>query len=285
MLIKLTKHEFLSCARIAFPSYIIVLVLALVGRFLTWLTSRQYILDNIPETFIRIVQVLSSLLSALYVIVFMSLLILTLFMMIYRFYKNYFTDEGYLMLTLPTGTPSLVFSKLFNAWIWILLSSVIALLSLWITLGHYEDVTSTFGDLFKSIGDLIDREKDFLEEELGVPLWVFGAEIVAFIFAYITNFLLSWYASVSFGMLISKKHKIMGTLLAYFLLYMVTTVIHFVYLGAITTIVPDYYTILEESAGKALQIVILGSAVIYTIFSAGYFALSTYILKHKLNLD
>lgn len=285
MLIKLTKHEFLSCARIAFPSYIIVLVLSLVGRFLTWLTSRQYILDNIPDTFVKIMQALSSLLSVLYVVVFMSLLILTLFMMIYRFYKNYFTDEGYLMLTLPTGTPSLISSKLINAWIWIFFSAVVALLSLWITLGHYEDITSTFGNLFDSIRDLIDRERDFIEEELGVPLWVFGVEIVVFIFAYITNFLLSWYASVSFGMLISKKHKIMGTLAAYFILYMVTTVINFVYLAAITTIVPDYYEILEESAGKALQYVILGSAVIYVIFSAGYFGLSSFILKRKLNLD
>lgn len=285
MLIKLTKHEFLACSRIAFPSYIIVLVLALVGRFLTWLTSRQYILDNVPETFVKIIKVLSSLTSALYVVVFMSLLILTVFMMIYRFYKNYFTDEGYLMLTLPTGTPSLVFSKLFNAWIWILFSAVIAVLSLWITLGHYEDITDSFGNLFDSMRDLIDREKDFLEEELGVPLWVFAVELFVFVFAYATNFLLSWYASVSFGMLISKKHKIIGTLAAYFILYLVATVIHFVYLGMITTIVPDYYEILEESAGRAMQIVVLGSALIYAIFSAGYFGLSTYILKRKLNLD
>lgn len=285
MLTKLTKHEFLSCSRIAFPTYIIVLILAVVGRFLTWLTSRQYILDNIPSTFVKIMQVLSSLISVLYVVIFLSLLILTLFMMIYRFYKNFFTDEGYLMLTLPTSTPSLIFSKLFNAWIWIFISAAVALLSLWITLGHYEDITDTFGNLFKSIGDLIDREKDFLEEELGVPLWVFAAEIVLFIFAYITNFLLSWYASVSFGMLISKKHKIIGTLAAYFILYILTVIIQFAYLGAITTIIPDYYTILEESAGKALQIVTLGSTIIYVIFSIGYFVLSTYILRHKLNLD
>ena len=285
MLGKLTKHEFLACGKIALPAYIVVLVLSLVGRFLTWLTSRQYFLDNVPYTFLKIVKVLSSLISSVYTLVFLSLLILTVFMMIYRFYKNYFTDEGYLMLTLPTGTPSLIFSKLFNAWIWILLSSVVALVSLWITVGHFEDIATSFSHLWDSLSNMLENQKDFLRAELGVPVWVFILELVVLAFAYISNFLLSWYASVSFGMLISKKHKILGTLLGYFVLYLITTAIHFIYLGVITTIVPNYYEMLNDSSGKALQIVVLGSMVIYVLFSCGYFALSNYIMKHKLNLD
>ena len=285
MLGKLTKHEFLACGRIAFPAYLIVLVLSVVGRFLTWLTSREYFLNNIPLSFFKVIKLLSSLISSAYTLIFLSLLILTVFMMIYRFYKNYFTDEGYLMLTLPTGTPSLIFSKLFNSWIWIFFSAVVAIVSLWITIGHFDQVSTSFANLWETIQNLIENHRDFLEDELGVPLWLFVVELVILGFAYISNFLLSWYASVSFGMLISKKHKILGTLAGYFVLYMITTIIHFIYLGTITTIVPNYYEILNNSSGQALQIVVLGSTIIYVLFSCGYFALSNYILKHKLNLD
>lgn len=285
MLGKLMKHEFLACGRIALPSYATVLLLALVGKFLTWITSREYFLNNVPPTFFKIVKTFSTIISSVYGMIFFSLLILTVFMMVYRFYKNYFTEEGYLMLTLPTGTPSLILSKLFNSWIWIFFSAVIALLSLYITIGHFEGVSEGLSNLWDALKQMLENNRDLLREELGVPLWFFPIELFLVVLAQLSDFLLSWYAAVSFGMLISKKHKLLGTLAGYFVLFLITMAAHFIYMGIITTVAPEYYAMLTDGSGKALQIVLLGSGIIYLLFSCGYFALSSYILKHKLNLD
>ena len=41
MLGKLIKHDFLSNARFLGPAYIVMLVIALLGRFVTWLATRK----------------------------------------------------------------------------------------------------------------------------------------------------------------------------------------------------------------------------------------------------
>ncbi len=285
MLGKLTKHEFLTIGKVALPSYIAVLVLSVIGRFLTWITSRQYIIDNVPQTFVRIIKVLSSLISTLYILAFIALIILTLFYIIYRFYKNFYTDEGYLMLTLPVRPASLITSKLFNSWIWILFSLIIAFLSLFITLGHYDQLIDLVKRVYDSISNVIEVNGDFLRDELGVPLWLFGVEVAFCIFMFVTRFVITWYSSVSFGMLISKKHKALGTIGGYIIIDIATWIIMSIYLAVITKVVPDYYTILSTSGGKALQIVILGSIVINLIFSGVLFWFNSFIMTHKLNLD
>lgn len=285
MLGKLFKHEFQSVTRVAIPTYIAVLVIAVIGRFLTWITSRQYVIDNVPESFVKIIKVLSSLISGLYVIAFIAVIILTLFYLIYRFYKNYYTDEGYLMLTLPTRPAALIASKLFNAWIWILLSGIIAILSLYITLGHYDKVMDLLKQLWDTIGQVIDAEGDFLREELGVPLWLFGVELFFCIFMFVTRFIVTWYSSVSFGMLLSKKHKALGTIFAYVIIDIATKLIMSIYVAIITKIIPDYYTVLTTSGGKALQIVVIGSIVINLIFTGLLYWFNSFIMTHKLNLD
>ncbi|MDD6807433.1 MAG: hypothetical protein PUD72_03160 [Oscillospiraceae bacterium] len=285
MLGKLFKHEFLTIGKFALPSYIVVLILALVGRFLTWITSRQYVIDNVPSTFVKILSILTSLITLLYTLVFLGIFLLTMAFLVYRFYKNFFTDEGYLMMTLPVKTPSLILSKLSNAWIWIIFSGIVAIVSLIITVGHFDELTDTLNNTWDSIKSMLEREEDFIKDELGVPIWVFVIELLVLGLAYLTRFILSWYASVSFGNLIAKKHKIIGTLFSYFLLFIITTIILSLYLTVITTLIPDYYDKLNDSSGRALQTVVFGSIAIYSVFSAGLFAFTNYIMKHKLNLD
>lgn len=285
MLGKLTKHEFLSVGRIALPTYIAVLLVAAIGRFLTWLTSRQYLIDHVPLTFVKIIKTLSSLISTIYVIAFIALIIMTIFLMVYRFYKNFFTDEGYLMNTLPVRPASLVTSKLFNSWIWIFFSLIIAFGSLYITLGHYDQLVDLVEKLSETIKDVIDREGDFLRDELGVPIWVFVVELILLVFSYVTRYILTWYSSVGFGMLLSKKHKALGTILAYIILELVGYILVGIYLAVAAKVIPNYYDIINTSGGKALQLVVLGSLALNAILSGLLFWFDCFIMKHRLNID
>ena len=122
MLGKLIKHDFLSNARFLGPAYIVMLVIALLGRFVTWLATRKAIMDSVAPAFAHIISLLSSLLTVAFVLAPLAILFMAAFWVIYRFYKNIFTDEGYLMNTLPTRPVNLVFSKLLNALIWMLIT-------------------------------------------------------------------------------------------------------------------------------------------------------------------
>lgn len=285
MLGKLIKHEFVACGRVALPTYAAMLVLSLIGRFLTWLTSRQYLIDHVPVTFVKIIKILSSLITTVYTIAFVALIVITLLYLVYRFYKNFFTDEGYLMMTLPVRPISLIFSKLVNGWIYIAFSGVIAVGSLYITLGHYDQLKDLLSQLSTSFDDFVAREGSFLREELGVPLWVFVVEVVLFVFFLITRYLISWYMSVGFGMLISKNHKILGTIIAYIIIDVASYTLMGIFLAVITSVLPDYYAVIASSGGKALQVTVLGYTIINLILSILLYWFTTFIMKHKLNLD
>lgn len=285
MLGKLTKHEFLTSARIALPAYLAMFAISAVGRFLTWITSRQYVIDHVAPTFVRIIKILSSLISTVYVLAFIAFVIMTVVFLVYRFYKNYFTDEGYLMLTLPVKPASLIFSKLFNSWVWLLLSAIVALASLYITLGHYDQLVDLIERTVNSVRDVVEREGDFIREELGVPIWVFVIELIVFVILLVSRYIFEWYTSIGAGTMIAKKHKIIGTLIAFLILDNISYAITGGFIAIATSVAPDYFTTLSQSGGKALQLVVLGYSGVNLLLSGLLFWLLSYIMKHKLNLE
>ena len=143
--------------------------------------------------------------------------------------------------------------------------------------------------MFKNVGtafkDVLDREGDFIRDELGVPIWVFVVELVFLALSYVTRYILTWYSSVGFGMLLSKKHKVLGTLIAYLILEIVSYILVGIYLAIAAKVVPNYYDIINTSGGKALQLVVVGSLVLNTIMSGLLFWFDCFIMKHRLNID
>ncbi len=285
MLGKLTKHEFLTVSRLAIPAYLAILAISVVGRFLTWITSRQYVIDHVAPTFVRIIKILSSLISTVYVLAFIAFIVMTIAYLVYRFYKNYFTDEGYLMLTLPVKPAGLIFSKLFNSWIWLLFSAIVAVASLYITLGHYDQLTDLISRTFDSVKQVMEREGDFIRDELGVPIWVFVIELIIFVILLVSRYIFEWYASIGAGTMIAKKHKIIGTLIAFLILDNISYAVTGAFVAIATSVAPDYFTELSQSGGKALQLVVLGYSGVNLLLAGLLFWLLTYVMKHKLNLE
>ena len=122
MLGKLLKHEFRATARIMWVIYAAMLALSIGSHF-----AMRY-LDR-PDTYF-VLRVLSIVVTALWVMALIFGTVMTVVLMIQRFYKNYLTDEGYLMFTLPVGIPSMVFSKLIVAIVWVILTIVVMMLGI-----------------------------------------------------------------------------------------------------------------------------------------------------------
>lgn len=113
MLGKLLKYELKSTSRIMGVLYLALLVVVAVVGFVARGTIWEATQGN------AIAVVISGL---IYTLLVMALLIITIVMVLQRFYKNLLKEEGYLMHTLPVPTWMLVASKTICSLIWILLS-------------------------------------------------------------------------------------------------------------------------------------------------------------------
>lgn len=280
MLGKLIKHDFLANARFLGPAYIVMLVIALFGRFFTWLATRKAIMDAVAPAFGNIIKLLSSLLTVAFVIAPFAILFAAAFFVIYRFYKNIFTDEGYLMNTLPTRPVNLVFSKLLNALIWMLITIVVAGLSWYLAVGHLEGLRDVLNQIWDTIINLFLSNREAIHEQLGVPIWVFIVELVFFILCWFARFAISWFFAIAFGQLIAKNHKVLGAIGAYVGLAIVSNIFSTAYLGVLGKLIKNV-----ASNGLALQYTMMGNAVLFLIITALLYWATTSIMKNRLNLD
>ena len=118
MLSKLLKYEFRATGRIMLPVYALLLVTA-GGTSVTGSLMGRY-----PES--TVLSIFRTLFMTLFAFTTFGVLLLTLVLMVYRFYKNLMTDEGYLMFTLPVSRSQLIWSKLIVSMAWGILSAVLA---------------------------------------------------------------------------------------------------------------------------------------------------------------
>ena len=280
MLGKLIKHDFLSNARFLGPAYIVMLVIALLGRFVTWLATRKAIMDSAAPAFAHIISLLSSLLTVAFVLAPLAILFMAAFWVIYRFYKNIFTDEGYLMNTLPTRPVNLVFAKLLNALIWMLITIGVAALSWFLAVGHLEGLRDIMNQIWDTIVQLFLNNKDAIHDQLGVPIWLFVVELLFFLLCWLARFTISWYFAIAFGQLIAKNHKVLGAIGAYIGLAIASNLVSTVFMSVRGKVINNVPT-----TGAAMQSTLLGNSVRFIIVTAVLYWATTSIMKNRLNLD
>ena len=125
MFSKLLKHEWK-----ANWGLMSVLALAVIGAALVG-TIALRVLVNYGDKIAESESFLFLLLFPLGMLVFVSFIALAIyaaavsFVMMFRFYKNKFTDEGYLTFTLPVKTSQIFLSSALNMLIWMVISVVL----------------------------------------------------------------------------------------------------------------------------------------------------------------
>ena len=115
MLGKLLKYEFKATSRILLPLYGALLIFAFIVKI--FIGTK---LDGVNMDFLGGIPAVVSIFT--YGATMAAVFIVTIFIIIQRFYKNLLGDEGYLMNTLPVSTTSNISSKLISAIIWSLVS-------------------------------------------------------------------------------------------------------------------------------------------------------------------
>jgi hypothetical protein len=271
MLGKLLKYEIKSAARIFLPLYASLVLFAVINNI--------FFKINNNELFMNIISVIS--ISA-YIFIIIAIFVLTLLVMIQRFYKNLLGDEGYLMFTLPVKTGEHIVSKLLTSMMWVITSTIVTIVSVLII--SYNE--NTFASLQNAISQVFSE----ISRVFGINGYAYLIEFFIFLLMVLATNILMIYASIAVGQLVSK-HKVLGAFGAYLGFYILSQII-------ISIIFVSYYSISSGNMNSFETIinnvaqsntiphfVFVGIMLLNLFFAGAYYIITNLILSKQLNLE
>jgi len=266
MLGKLLKYEIKATARIFLPLVAVLLVIAGINRLVSELSNKS----------MQTPQIISMI---LYVTILIGVFVMTLVVMIQRFYKNLLTDEGYLMFTLPVKAWQHITSKLVVSLMWTFICSIAAFISVLIIAS---------GDILtpQAIRNLISELSNFFSTFGSSAVLVIIEIILSAIIGLASNVLLI-YASIAIGHLFTR-HRIIGAIVAFILLNTAAQVILTITGALATGFTFKYYGNSVNDVSFVINSIhsIMWLSIIYSLlFAVGYFVLTNLVLTKRLNLE
>ncbi len=276
MLSKLIKYEWRSFWKIPAFVNLFLFIFTLFGIFV--LRAQIWEIDN---PFIQAMGMF--VLMSYYISIIVISFVTTIYTAV-RFYKNMYTDEGYLMHTLPVKQKALIFSKLVVSYVWTIITALVIIFSVVCLI--FAAATASGADMmsfFDSVGDILITLLEIMtspefKETLGISFVPFVVILVLDCILGPLSSILTIYAAISLGQLF-QKHKVFGSIISYIGIYTVLQIVNYIVQAPLM-----FSTALNASFTSfgPLMYFSLGETI---LFSVGFFFLTEWIMKKKLNLD
>lgn len=268
MLMKLIKHEFRATGRIMVPLYIILLVSAVLANISTRTLMEM---DN------WFFSLLGGLLMASFPFAIIGVCVMSMVLMVQRFYKNLLGDEGYVMFTLPVSVHQHIWTKLIVSAVWFAANVLMICISGVLMIYEVGFVT----EFLREMADFIQRITGYYALN-GAAL---AAELLLLAFVGSCSMCLQFYAAMAAGYSF-PTHKGVWSVLFFF-----GTQFAMQLLGGIMLNVLDMLDVfdkilalhLEEMAAihGGMMLLILGTVLHGAIF----YIITAFFLKKRLNLE
>lgn len=271
MLGNLLKYELKATGRIILPFFG-----GLLG--ITFLFRLFSVFDTGPalREFSYIVEGLA---ITIFVVLIISTFVVNFIVMLMRFYKNLFSDEGYLMNTLPVSPAANIWAKAFSSAIWTLASVAVASLTGFIFF---------FGDYLFDIGDALGEFWTAFQYEIlpyitaadSAWIGIILTELIIMILIGLVSSPMLCYMCITLGQRFSR-HKVLGAFGVYLIVSFLVQTVGAVFTAVIgnTTLPRQFYRFIDSNPGG-------GSALIFTFFliwSIVCLLVPFFITNHQLN--
>lgn len=267
---KLLKYEFKSAGKWYLGLYGIIAILSVVlGLWIQTLIlrSREDISNFNNSATMDTEGWLFMLTIIIFTLIIGGLMISTLLLILRRFYKNIYSRQGYLTMTLPVTSHQILLSKLVAAIIWQVLALLMVFVSFAIIIGlatipvwHEMDWSAPFSEL--------GRVADF-----GTILRVLGYASVS----TVTSILLMYFA-ISLGQLF-RDHRILLAVVFYFGMTTVLGIIESMINVSLLSNMEDLSNPLDFFAVYPIM------TVIDILLAIGFYFGTHYIMTKKINLQ
>ena len=281
MLGKLIKYEWKSVYKVGCLILGAVVLTTLMG----WLafqspmwremeTGISY--DGVMSDWLNIV---SGLTLLLYVILLAGASFGTLIFLVVHFYRTMYTDEGYLIHTLPVTKHRILVSKILVGGLWMLFVALSILLSVFLLcmtmlsaiLGEQE-MAMFWRELVPHMDELFYMMREELDVDLAVWLAVGAVKLIITPFVTLTIL----FGAVSMGQLFGK-HRVLMAIISYICINMAIRVVGSVIQGILMVF-------LYESAGRYIRAATDISFLINLAAAGVLYFVSWHVTSKKLNM-
>lgn len=200
-----------------------------------------------------------------------------------RFYKHFFSDEGYLTFTLPVRKTSLLNSKLLSAMIFVVMTLAVVTADIFVilTIGIPEYIFAP--EFLEQIAELLSL---FVKEGLLYNLLIL-AEIFIIVAMLEAVSLMFVFICITVAAVIARKHKVLAAIGIY---YAATSALSF--LTQIMLFTNRFYRIIElidrlpeAQLQTASALILLGVIGVLGIVFCAMYLLEMYMLDRRLNLE
>lgn len=226
--------------------------------------------------------------SALGMFLFFSVVALSVYaiavqvILMYRFYKNKYTDEGYLTFTLPVKTTHIFWSSFVNMLIWLAISLLVVVTVIFLAafFGTARDGLVNW-DILEGIKQILhilslDDWKEIFRDTYTVPYLIIMAVTVLTAPFYA---LFVPMACITAGAVLAKKHKILASFGVYYALNFAV--------GIVTSVAAVVPSILMLGNGDMGGYYVTSSAIQLAVtlaLTVGSYFFTIHVMKKKLNL-
>ncbi len=283
MLRKLFRYDMKYTAKLVLPLMLLTLGTTLMGSIAMRLMSTASDYQN---------SFAATLLSGvLGLIIFGSILILVAFAVIssiivfVRYYKHFFSDEGYLTHTLPVKTTTHMFSKTWSTLLWVIITTVAVLffVFLYVLIGSAPRGALLNTAVFSEIGEFFH----YLIPEMTASYWLIALESILGILVSIVFATFMIFTAITIGAVVAKKHKILAAIGFYYLINTAVSIITvLIYMIVFASVGSNAIMagVIYNQPESLVHFTLIFSTVFYLALSASGFALCNHFLKKKLNL-
>ena len=273
MIAKLTKYEFRSSIKIMAMIWGALIVVSILLALTNPISDVNPLSDDMSDAS-GLAEILTVTAGILYAMVACAIVVVTVFIIIQRFYSSLLGDEGYLINTLPVKMWQLITSKGIAAACLVIISFLVGVISVLI-IAHPD-----FGWLFEQFRRVLDEIPDkplfVLIVIEGIILCVLG----------IVKSIYQIYASISLGQLLNR-HRLLGSVGAYIGISVALTIISSIFIFMSDKLGIDY--VIASATDAFSQLTNFNLMMCFLIFIevlqiAAFHIISERILSTKLNL-
>lgn len=273
MLKKLLKYDLKSMFKYWWIAAIISVALSITGGFCFSVINS----DKDVSSFVGIF-IIALIISIIGIVAF---LIVSYALIYVRFYKNFFTDEGYLTFTLPVKRIQLLNSKLISGILIIFITTIVTVadVGILLSLGFGKAFFDEFGFIFKELFKYL-----IIESDIYVVIYIIEILILIFLSVVFTTLVL--FACITVAAVLVKKAKVIAAIALYYAINgVISGFLQTLFMYGNTTVNKLIFN-LEPSIQKPLGALILLSVIaVFTLICILVYTFEYFLLDRKLNLN
>lgn len=198
-----------------------------------------------------------------------------------RFYKNFFTDEGYLTFTLPVRRSQLINSKLIMSIVLGFATSTVFLIDILIlTLIGVGDKIG-----LEDISYMMTEFADIMNFKVALYMCIYILEFLLFILLSAIASTLFLFGCITFASIITKKAKVITAIGIYYVATsVVSSVVQFLYLFVIGALSDWFASIPNDMYAPIIAVIALIIIAFMAVVCLLLYLLMYWMLDRKLNL-